>query len=133
MDMGLGIYWRTIHLLLFGEYQILGGQAQVKDADDRQMEMLNIFMGVCLVTSDTVGWEADCSTNKQTDMRSIPQKVISLDCTLTEKIGVRKADIQPSRRRSDLTINNDKTIPTYPQTIQSDNHEPRWRTYIMGQ
>jgi len=48
--------------------------------DDRQMEMLNIFMGVCLLLDD-VGWGADDSTNKLIDMRSIPQKVISLDCS----------------------------------------------------
>jgi hypothetical protein len=48
--------------------------------DDRQMEMLNIFMGVCLL-SDEVGWEADNSTNKLIAMRSTPQKVILLDCS----------------------------------------------------
>jgi len=52
----------------------------MRGADDRQMEMLNIFMGVCLLT-DEVGWEADGSTNKLIDMRFIPQRVISLDCT----------------------------------------------------
>lgn len=56
MDMESGICWRMIHLSLFGEYQTLRRHAQVKDADDRQMEMLNIFMGVCSVTSYTVGW-----------------------------------------------------------------------------
>jgi hypothetical protein len=57
-----------------------GSLAMCMGADDRQMEMLNIFMGVCLL-SDEVGWEADGSTNKLIDMRSIPQKVILLDCT----------------------------------------------------
>jgi hypothetical protein len=52
----------------------------VMDTDDRQMEMLNIFMGVCLL-SDEVGQEADGSTNKLIAMRSTPQKAISLDCT----------------------------------------------------
>jgi hypothetical protein len=40
-----------ILLLLLGEYRLIG---DVMVADDRQMEMLNIFMGVCLL-SDEVG------------------------------------------------------------------------------
>lgn len=50
------------------------------EVDDRQMEMLNIFMGVCRLL-DEVGCEADGSTNKLIAMRFTPQKVISLDCT----------------------------------------------------
>ena len=75
--MELGIYWRMILSLLLGEYLSHDG---IRGADDRQMEMLNIFMGVCLL-SDKVGSEADGSTNKLIDMRSIPQKDTSLDCT----------------------------------------------------
>jgi hypothetical protein len=77
MDMELGICWRMTVLLLLGEYWLIG---DVMVADGRQMEMLNIFMGVCPVSPETVE-EADGSTNKLIDMRSTPQKVISLDCT----------------------------------------------------
>jgi hypothetical protein len=65
-------------LLLSGTYYT--SHEEMWEADGRQMEMLNIFMGVCLL-SDEVGWEADGSTNKLIDMRSIPQKVTSLDCS----------------------------------------------------
>jgi hypothetical protein len=43
-----------------------------------------------------------------------------------------EADVQPSRGGSDIAIDNDETIPTYPQTIQGNNHEPRWGTYTLG-
>jgi len=80
MDMELGIYWRMIVLLLLGEYSLIDDMV---GADGRQMEMLNIFMGVCRVVLGYSGREADSSTNKLIGMRSIPQKVISLDCAFS--------------------------------------------------
>ena len=52
MDMELGIYWRMIVLSLSGGLLSYDG---MRGADDRQMEMLNIFMGVCLLSDEWGG------------------------------------------------------------------------------